>query len=347
MRVVVVGAGAVGSFLGGVLSLGGEDVTLAARGAGEAEAVRLEIAAPGGDRRVTTITRVGVQRLPHVAAPDLVVLAVKHPALAGALRDVDAWPASPTLTVQNGIGAEALVREIRPRAPLAAGSLTASLELAATGVVTVLRRGGLGLASITARALPIVRELERTLERGGLRARVLPDAAAMKWSKLLANLVANATSAVLDLDPGDVYADPRLFDLERRQLLEALAVMRALDVRPVAIPGADARLLALGIRLPSVVARPVFRRVVAGARGGKSPSLRLHLRAGEGVAGGTVEPSEVRWLNGAVAAEGARLGIPTPVNAALARLVDELALDPARRSQLRGNPLALLDAVGR
>jgi 2-dehydropantoate 2-reductase len=347
VRVVVVGAGAVGSFLGGILSLGGEDVTLARHTVAEPEPAQLEIEEPAGRRRAAAVHWLAVERIDELQSPDLVILAVKHPALAGALRDVARWPLAPTLTVQNGIGAEALARELRPRAPLVAGSLTASVELVDRGRVRLLRRGGLGLAAVTAGALPVVRDLAAAFERGGLRVRVLPDARSMKWSKLLANLVANATSAILDLDPGEVYGDARLFDVERRQALEALAVMRAAGMRPVAIPGADARLLALGIRLPTAVARPVFRRIVAGARGGKSPSLRLHLRGRDDAS--TAEPleaSEARWLNGAVAAEGARLGIATPVNAALARLVDEAAADPARRAALRGNASALLAAIG-
>jgi hypothetical protein len=75
------------------------------------------------------------------------------------------------------------------------------------------------------------------LTSGGLRARRLEDAASMRWSKLLANLLGNATSAILDMDPGDVYRDRGLFDVERRQLREALAVMRALGLRPLALPG--------------------------------------------------------------------------------------------------------------
>jgi 2-dehydropantoate 2-reductase len=346
VRVVIVGAGAVGSFLGGILSLGGEDVTLATRSAGEAESALLEIEEPVGRTRAAHVQQLAVERLGEVQSPDLVILAIKHPALEGALRDIARWPLVPTLTVQNGIGAEALARELRPRAPLAAGSLTASVELVGAGRVRLLRRGGLGLAAMTAGALTVVRDVAAAFERGGLRVRVLPDARSMKWSKLLANLVGNATSAILDLDPADVYGDPRLFDVERRQLLEALAVMRAAGARPIAIPGADARLLALGVRLPGAVARPVLRRVVAGARGGKSPSLRLHLRGGVGAsAAEPLERSEAHWLNGAVAAEGARLGIATPVNGALARLVEEAAADPARRAALRGNRSALLAAI--
>ena len=157
----------------------------------------------------------------------------------------------------------------------------------------------------------------------------------MKWSKLLVNLPANAVCALLDLDPRGVYGDAALFDVERRQLLEAVAVMRALGLRPVALPGADARLLVLGGRLPAVLARPILRRVIGGARAGKPPSLQLHLRGGGG-------PSEVSWMNGAVARGGGRLGVPTPVNAGLAALVEAASSDPAIRARYIGRPDRLL-----
>jgi hypothetical protein len=41
---------------------------------------------------------------------------------------------------------------------------------------------------------------------------------------VLLNLVGNATSALVDADPAEVYANRELFAIERRQLLETLAV---------------------------------------------------------------------------------------------------------------------------
>ena len=135
----------------------------------------------------------------------------------------------------------------------------------------------------------------------GCPSTVARDWRAMKWSKLLTNLVANAVPALLDESATDVYADRRLFGVERSQAREALAVMQALRLSPLRLPGADVRLLALGFRAPASIARPVIRRVVGGARGGKAPSLLLHLRAGGG-------PSESPWLNGGVATGGPRGG---------------------------------------
>ena len=78
----------------------------------------------------------------------------------------------------------------------------------------------------------------------------------MKWSKLLGNLVGNATSAILDMDPGAVYADRLGYRIERRQIHETVAVMRALGLKPVPLPGAHAGLLLRGLALPEAIGRP-------------------------------------------------------------------------------------------
>ena len=119
---------------------------------------------------------------------------------------------------------------------------------------------------------------------------VVSDWRAMKWSKLLTNLVANALPALLDRDAATVYADRRLFAVERAQILEAL--QGHARARPCADCAAGCRRPAgwpLGFRLPAAITRPVMRRVAGVARGGKAPSLLLHLRAGGG-------PSESAWL---------------------------------------------------
>jgi 2-dehydropantoate 2-reductase len=166
----------------------------------------------------------------------------------------------------------------------------------------------------------------------------------MKWSKLLANLIANATGAILDMDSDVIYRDPRLFEVERRQLREAVAVMKRLGLSPVALPGGAVPWLARSLWLPSWLARPILTRVVGGARAGKAPSLRLHVRSAAPGAP-SAEQTEVEWMNGAVARAGAELGVATPVNAHLAALVDEVATNPERRAWFAGHPERLLAAL--
>ena len=356
MRVLVVGAGAVGSFLGGCLAEGGHDVAFLDRRVVPPGTREPLVVAHPGDRRVTVEIAVAGPGDPGALAwatadqgapPDLVLFATKQFDLPAGLALAARWPDAAALTAQNGIGAEEAVLAARPGTGLVAASLTASVRLHHPGhgedlgvaVAHRLRRGGLALAPAAGPVEQLMEELAAAFRAAGLRTVRLRDARSMKWSKLLGNLAGNATSALLDEDPGAIYADPRLFEIERRQLAETVATMRALGLRPVALPGADVRLLVLATRLPARLARLLMARVMGGARGGKMPSLRLHLRHAVG-------PTEVRWLNGAVAEAAARAGVEAPVNARLAALVDEAAADPDRRAWFRGRPGRLLEALG-
>lgn len=330
MTDLVVGGGAVGTLLAWALASGGRDVAIVRR--------RLErgwrstvVAATDrrGTRTQAAITEV---RSPSdlVAEPALIVVAVKAFDVGAAVASCAGWPNAPVLTVSNGIGAEEIAAEARSGAIIAA-SVTTSVELTAPGEVVRLNRGGIAVAPFRGDARPLVDELVAAFGAAGLRSVRLDDARAMKWSKLVANLVANATSAILDMPAREIYADPIGYRIERRQLLESFAVIRRLGLEPVPLPGVDVRLLRLGLRLPDALVRPLIARVVGAARGGKDPSLRLHAGSGDG-------PTEVESLNGAVAAAAERLGGRAPVNRRLAELVAQILADEARRVWFRGRP---------
>jgi 2-dehydropantoate 2-reductase len=153
----------------------------------------------------------------------------------------------------------------------------------------------------------------------------------MKWTKLLMNMVGNATPAILGLPPDQLFADPAIVDIEIKAWREALAVMAAAGIAPVNMAQYPFRWLAPLIRLaPSAWIRPLLRKSVGGARGGKLPSLLLDIQAGKA-------QNEVGWLNGAVAALGAQTGVATPVNRRLTELVMAVAANPAERAAWQGD----------
>jgi 2-dehydropantoate 2-reductase len=338
MTDLIVGGGAVGTFLAAALASGGRDVAI----------VRRSLDGPPRPAEITVVERDGVRLTRAVtevaspadlpAPPDLIVFAVKLFDLATAVASCAAWPGATSLTPLNGVGAEEAVLDGRPDAGLIAGSLTVSLEPQPDGSVARQNRGGIGLAAVRGDVGATIDAIVAALAAGNVSARRYPDARAMKWSKLVANLVGNATSAIVDLPPEAVYDDPGGFEVERRQLSEALAVMRRLGLSPVALPGADVRLLAAAVRLPARIGRPILRRVVAAGRGGKDPSLRIQARSGPG-------PSEVGWLNGVVVRTAAELGGEARVNRRLVALVEEILADPGRRAWFQGRPDRLASAV--
>jgi 2-dehydropantoate 2-reductase len=217
------------------------------------------------------------------------------------------------------------------------GAITISVSLARAGVVRQhTAGGGIALAPVgPAASQPALPGLAAAFRQAGFRIGLQRDYRAMKWSKLLLNLVANVSSAILDLPPGAIVRDPRLFRLEREAFREAVHVVRGLGLRPVALPGYPVPLLARVMAAPPWVGRALLGRRIGGGRGAKMPSLWEDLERGR-------DRSEVEVLNGAVAREGARLGIPTPVNAMLTDLLLAIAAGARSRDAFRRNPEALL-----
>jgi 2-dehydropantoate 2-reductase len=326
---LVVGGGAVGSLVGWALARGGREVAIVRRSLeGPPRAADLTAIDRTGERSTVSVTEVGGPG-DLVAAPDLVVIAVKMFDVEAAAASIAMWPGAVSFTVSNGIGAEEIVRRVRPSAGLIAGSVMAAVDVPVERTVARLNRGGIGVAPAAGETRPLAEALAEAFRTAGLRTRVFDDARSMKWSKLVGNIVGNATSAIVGRPPDYVYADPAGYEIERRQVREAIAVMRRSDLRLVPLPGADVRLLDLATRLPSAIARPILRRVVGGARGGKAPSLLLHAQAGGG-------RSEVAWLNGAVARAAADLGGRAAVNERLTALVEDVLADEDRRAWFDG-----------
>jgi 2-dehydropantoate 2-reductase len=228
----------------------------------------------------------------------------------------------PVLCLQNGVDNEAALAEVLGAEKLISGTVTTAIDKPAAGQLVLERKRGVGLAG----GHELSKRLYAAFEDANLNPRLYADAEAMKWSKLLANLIANATSAILDMSPAEIFAHPGLFEIEMRALREALAVMDVLGLQVVDLPGLPTRALAFTARrLPLGLSRPLLARFVGRGRGGKMPSLHIDLHTGRG-------RSEVGWLNGAVARHGERLGVATPVNRALTETLEELINNQTAKS---------------
>ncbi len=345
MRVLVAGAGAVGSWVGGALAAGGADITLVARGAHGAAMAAGGLTLRGeGGARIVHVHPAVVERIDQAAASgpfDLALVAVKSYATAAVAEDLAAArTARHVASIQNGVGNEALLAAALPDAVIIPATLTTPVGVVEPGIVAGAAKGGVGLGG-TAGAERLLADLAARLAAGGLDARLYPDAVAMKWSKLLLNLLGSATTAILDWPPARVFADRRLFELERRAWLEALAVMRRSGIRPVALPGYPVPSYARLVRhLPPALLFPLAGPRLAGGRGARMPGVAADLRAGR-------RESEIDVLAGAVVRAGEAAGLPTPVNRALCALVLDLAAGRQARADFAGRPEVLLDWVAR
>jgi 2-dehydropantoate 2-reductase len=241
----------------------------------------------------------------------------------------------PIVCFQNGVENEPVIAAALGAGKVIPGTVTSAIGRRAAGDIVLERLRGTGVAG----GHPLSEALATTMDEAGLKCRLFQSGADMKWSKLLTNLLANASSAILDMTPTEVFANPGLYSLEIRQLREALHVMAALDIHVVDLPGTPVRQLAFAVqRLPEGISRPLLSRAVGSGRGAKMPSFHIDLHHGRG-------KSEVDYLNGAVVRFGDRCGIPTPVNRMLNETLLALTEGKLPLDAYRKRPARLLERI--
>lgn len=348
-HVLVYGAGAVGSLVAAALAephpLGGPApaVTVLGRRPHVASIRTWGLVVESAAGRTVSKAVDSITSLDDLAAPpDLVILTVKAyqvPEALALLAGVLARPDVAVVVVENGVGSEETVAGVIGGDRTVSGAVTISVEMERPGTVRRHTSGG-GVALAPVGTAAPAERVAALFRASALPVRVYPDAAQMKWSKLLLNILANATSAILDLPPATIAQDSRLFALERDAFREAVRVMRALGPRPAALPGYPVPLLVRVMSAPPWAGQAVLRRALGRGRGDKMPSLWHDLERGR-------RQNEVTVLNGAVAREGERLGVAVPVNRTLTDVLLALAEGRADRETYRHKPEALLDACRR
>lgn len=319
VRYVIIGAGAVGGTIGGLLHEAGREVVLVARGAHLA-ALRdggLHLTTPEGSRVLHAPVAGGPEDV-ELRTGDVLVLAVKSQDTAATLaawadRPVDGNPgrtaAQELLLVlaQNGVDNErtALRRFDRlagmcvwlPATFLEPGRVSAAGAPVA-GVLT------LGTVPVTDDPDADLATVSEDLVAAGFRAPVVPDVLAWKYAKLLSNL-GNAVEALCGPLRGNDTA---------RELLHAAVdeAERVLLAAGITWTGEDEQAAAReGYRLADLPGLP---------RGGGSTWQSLQRGAGS---------VEATWLNGEIVLLGRLHGVATPVNALLLRRVEQAAASGA------------------
>ncbi len=323
MRVIVVGGGAVGGFLGARLALAGNEVALVGRpwlvDAVRARGLRLI------EPREECLVHQGLNVVSSIAEAaafgpfDLALLTVKTYDVDTATRQMQESDLGhpPVLCLQNGIGSEERLSQAFGTDRVIAASLTQPASVLEPGTVRLVKEhGGLALAPVMREAN--VGHVATSLREAGLRVRLYRDYRAIKWSKLPLNMLGNTIPAILNMPPGEVYAHIGLLRLEIAAMRELMAVTRALGIRIVDLPGYPVRPLMWALRhLPAPLLVPLLRRLVGGGRKGRTPSLQQGLTQGRTV-------SEVADLNGAVVRYGERVGVATPANRLLTETLEAI-----------------------
>jgi 2-dehydropantoate 2-reductase len=312
MHYLIYGTGAVGGLIGGQLALSGQQVTFLARPR-TADALQqkgLTIQAHGRKthlKQPVVVTNLDTAFADH--HPDVIILTVKAYDCQSAASDIQAAPGkTPVLSMLNGVGSEAALAAVLREDRVLSGTLTTAVQHIEPGFIRVERARGIGLL----RDRPILSTIAAEMRRAGFDVQLFQDGRRMKWSKLMTNIVSNATSAIVGWTPDRIFAHPGLARLEIEALRETMRVMRSMRIKPQNLPGVPVALLGRAIFLPPIITRPILGKVVSKGRGEKMPSFHYDIGKGR---------SEVEWLNGAVVREGERNNVPTPANRTLTETI--------------------------
>jgi 2-dehydropantoate 2-reductase len=215
-------------------------------------------------------------------------------AVAGAC---EALAGAAVASLQNGLGNEEVIAELVPR--VIRGSIITAGAVIAPGVVRYDAPGDSWLGPFEPRpaAMQEVARLARLITDGGLTAHALADARGPQWTKVVFNSATSPLAALTGLPVGPVCADPGLRRQVDALITEALAVCDKAGIALTRDP------------------REAVAEAIAEAYQHK-PSMLQDVLARR--------PTEIDALNGGIAGEGRRVGVPTPLHDCMVALVKGL-----------------------
>ncbi|WP_330185848.1 2-dehydropantoate 2-reductase [Nocardia sp. NBC_01503] len=308
---MVLGAGSIGSYVGGKLAAAGADVTFVGRprllDEIAADGIRLTDL-DGADQRVDSkLFRTATD--PAAAADaDLVLITVKSAATESAARELSGLvkPGTVVISLQNGIGNDAVIRDVLPGCVVLAGMVMFNVVHRENGRFHRGTTGGVALADD-----PALNRFAPVLRKSGLGVKRHADLLPVQWAKLLLNLnnPINALSGRPLREELGTRDYRRCLALTQR---EALAAMTRARIRPARLTPLPPEAMARLLTVPDGVFRRVAGRVLAIDPMARS-SMADDLAAGR--------KTEIAWLCGEIVNLGAMVGLPTPVNARLVELI--------------------------
>lgn len=295
MRIGIIGTGAMGSFLAAHLAPH-QSVTVLGTWTQAVDEMNLNGIHLERDREHIRVPVQATTDPQTVSAVDYALIAVKGHQTDRAARWANQILKSNgvAVTLQNGIGNYEIVAQHVGENRAGMGVTMLGATLLGPGHV---RHAGSGLTTLAATLKTHARMqvLCDVLNRAGIETQLTHALESLIWGKLVVNSAINALSAIYRVPNGWLVEHP-----ETRALLSAAAQETA-DVAN-----------ALGVDLPysDPVARAI--QVAVATASNKSSTLQDVLRGA---------PTELDRINGAVVREGKRLGVPTPVNEQLLRVM--------------------------
>jgi 2-dehydropantoate 2-reductase len=291
--VLIVGTGALACLFAARLSAAGVDITMLGTWREGLAALRMygvTLVQPDGSQTSYPVKVIDQPKECPGAKYALVLVKSWQTERAAAQLAECLAPDGVALTLQNGLGNhDVLVRSLGPERA-AQGVTTTGATLLSSGRV---RPGGEGVVSIGEH--PRLETLLGILSRGGFKLEVLDDVAALIWGKLAVNAAINPLTALLKMPNGEVISRPSARQLSADLAREVAAVAQAQDIH---LPYSDPVAISEGVAEKTAENHSsMYQDILRGA------------------------PTEIDAICGAVVAAGEKVGVSTPTNYTMWKLI--------------------------
>jgi 2-dehydropantoate 2-reductase len=322
-RIGIIGAGAIGCVVGGMLTRAGRDVTLVDQWPEHVETMRkngLRLSGTCGDH-VVPVKALHIHELQSVTQPfDAVFVAVKSydTEWATALAVSYLTPEGVVVDFQNGLNDERVAAVAGKHRTLGSViTIGAGMYEPGHAMRTDTATVGFKIGEHDGQDTPRARELA-ALMNAVAPAQVTTNLFGERWSKLAVNCMANPLAGLTGLGSAEVRIDPKVSAVGVHVGAECIMVGRAVghEVEPIyGIPTQRFVDAYQGKGLAELLADIAD---MARKRGGGRPSLLQDVMRGR--------RTEIDYLNGVVCEHGRRVGVKTPFNDAVVAVVRSLGI---------------------
>jgi 2-dehydropantoate 2-reductase len=297
MRIVIVGAGGVGGYFGGLLAASGVDVSFVARGA-HLEALRtkgLRIESPNGNLHLATVDATDDPRTLRPA--DVVFFTVKlyDTESAAQLLSPLVGPESVVIPFQNGVESVDALVTLVGRPHVAGGTAYVWAVVSEPGTIRHTVTDHLIFGELDGTRTPRLEQLLDACRVAGFQATLTDQIGVEIWSKFVHLAAFSGMTTVTRSPLGTLRDDPDLWAMSQAAVMEVMAVAHA-----------------KGIALPD----HLFDQIVTNVQGlpahAKSSMLQ-DLERGR--------PLELPWLSGAVVRLARELDVETPIHRFIATVL--------------------------
>jgi len=294
MRILVLGAGALGSLVGGLLSQH-NDVTLLGRDP-HMEIMRAAGLVITGGTELVARPDVTTS-IKTIEPPDAVIVTVKSYDTEVAISDIRPLLKSdvPVLSLQNGLGNEEILQTILGTPNVVGGVTSHGVIYSEPGHIVHTGIGETVIGPFRNCTPELVQPLAQALNTSGIETTITDNIEGELWAKVAVNASINPITAITGLRNGSILGSPHLKTLLGSICDEVTSII-----------------LAVGIDVPCTDLKEKSMNVVKNTAENKSSMLQDIERG---------KRTEIDAINGVIIIEGKKFGVPTPMNTTMYTLV--------------------------